>query len=140
MKTAFIHGLVSPHDQNCTAFVIENNKFIYVGNDELDEGEVPVAKFVMIVAYGDADNALNEGCAFHDYSVIVKELPGDLNFDDSVDVDDAILLLQHSMFPSLYPIDEYIGSLDFNNDGNIDINDAILLLQHSLFPELYPIS
>ncbi len=34
MKTAFIHGLVSPHDQNCTAFVIENNKFIYVGNDE----------------------------------------------------------------------------------------------------------
>ena len=34
MKTAFIHGVVSPHDQNCTAFVIEDNKFIYVGNDE----------------------------------------------------------------------------------------------------------
>ncbi|MBQ4343502.1 MAG: amidohydrolase, partial [Erysipelotrichaceae bacterium] len=34
MKTAFIHGIVSPHDQNCTAFVIENNRFIYTGNDE----------------------------------------------------------------------------------------------------------
>ena len=34
MKTAFIHGVVSPHDQNCTAFVIEDNKFIYVGDDE----------------------------------------------------------------------------------------------------------
>ena len=34
MKTAFIHGIISPHDQNCTAFVIEDNKFIYVGDDE----------------------------------------------------------------------------------------------------------
>lgn len=34
MKTAFIHGVVSPHVQNCTAFVIEDNKFIYVGDDE----------------------------------------------------------------------------------------------------------
>lgn len=34
MKTAFIHGIVSPHDHNCTAFVIEDNRFIYTGNDE----------------------------------------------------------------------------------------------------------
>ncbi len=34
MKTAFIHGIVSPHDQNCTAFVIEDHSFIYTGNDK----------------------------------------------------------------------------------------------------------
>lgn len=34
MKKAFIHGLVSPHDQNCTAFVIKDNKFVYVGDDD----------------------------------------------------------------------------------------------------------
>ena len=64
---------------------------------------------------------------------------GDLNGDGVVDMNDAILLLQHSMFPDLYPLD-YAGSVDFTKDGNIDLNDAILLLQHSIFPELYPIS
>ncbi|MBQ7888590.1 MAG: amidohydrolase [Erysipelotrichaceae bacterium] len=34
MKTAFIHGLVNPHSSLCSAFVIEENQFIYVGNDE----------------------------------------------------------------------------------------------------------
>jgi len=64
---------------------------------------------------------------------------GELNGDGVVDMNDAILLLQHSMFPDLYPLD-YAGSVDFTKDGNIDLNDAILLLQHSMFPELYPIS
>jgi len=43
------------------------------------------------------------------------------------------------MFPTLYPIENYEGSVDFTNDGEIDMNDAILLLQHSMFPELYPL-
>ena len=64
---------------------------------------------------------------------------GDLNCDEYVDMNDAILLLQHSMFPSLYPL-EYKGSVDFNKDEVIDMNDAILLLQHSMFPDLYPIA
>ena len=34
MKTAFIHGQVNPHQKQCTAFVIEGNKFIYTGDDE----------------------------------------------------------------------------------------------------------
>jgi len=34
MKTALIHGFVAPHTLNCSAFVIEDNKIIYTGNDE----------------------------------------------------------------------------------------------------------
>jgi len=63
---------------------------------------------------------------------------GELNEDGVIDMNDAILLLQYSMFPELFPL-EYAGNLDFTNDGNVDMNDAILLLQHSMFPDLYPI-
>lgn len=69
---------------------------------------------------------------------IISQLLGDLNLDEVVDMNDAILLLQHSMFSSLYPLD-YKGSVDFTKDGSIDMNDAILLLQYSMFPDLYPI-
>ena len=69
---------------------------------------------------------------------IISHLLGDLNNDGVVDLNDAILLLQHSMFPELYPLD-YSGSVDFTCDGNIDLNDAILLLQYSMFPDLYPL-
>ena len=64
--------------------------------------------------------------------------PGDLNWDDSVDVYDAALLLQHSLFPDLYPL-SYPGRTDLNRDGSVDVYDAALLLQYSLFPDLYPI-
>lgn len=63
---------------------------------------------------------------------------GDINLDEAVDMNDAIFLLQYSMFPELYPID-YSGNVDFTKDGAIDMNDAILLLQYSMFPNLYPI-
>ncbi len=69
---------------------------------------------------------------------VVSEIPGDLNRDEYVDLNDAILLLQYSMFPEDYPLD-YKGSVDFTKDGYIDLNDAILLLQYSMFPEDYPI-
>ncbi len=72
------------------------------------------------------------------FTPVVTEKAGDLNSDGSVDVGDAILLLQHSMFPTLYPI-EYKKGVDFTCDGVVDVNDAILLLQHSMFPELYPL-
>ena len=71
---------------------------------------------------------------------VVDFIPGELTGDGAVDVNDAVLLLQHSMFPELYPLDRYSGSVDFTGDGAVDVNDAILLLQHSMFPELYPIS
>ncbi len=70
-------------------------------------------------------------------SVTLQTL-GDMDLNDVVDVNDAILLLQYSMFPDLYPIG-YKGSVDFTKDGVVDMNDAILLLQYSMFPDLYPI-
>jgi len=84
-----------------------------------------------------------------DYGFIIKEsinltakfgdyTPGELNDDGVVDMNDAILLLQHSMFPELFPL-EYAGETDFTGDGVVDLNDAILLLQHSMFPDLFPL-
>ena len=35
---------------------------------------------------------------------VIDEMLGDINLDEVVDMNDAILLLQHSMFPELYPI------------------------------------
>ena len=63
---------------------------------------------------------------------------GDLNGDEQVDIEDAILLFRYSMLPDLYPI-AYLGSIDFNHDDKVDIDDAILLFQHSMLPDLYPI-
>lgn len=70
---------------------------------------------------------------------LVSQLLGDVNADGVVDVNDAILLLQYSMFPDLFPLD-YKGSVDFVKDGSVDVNDAILLLQHSMFPDLFPLA
>ncbi len=64
---------------------------------------------------------------------------GDLDGDGDVNLEDAILLLQYSMFPEDFPIEDYALSVDLNSDGGIDLDDAILLLQHSMFPEDYPI-
>ncbi len=65
-------------------------------------------------------------------------IAGDLTGDGKVDMADVILLLQHCLFPELYPV-SYPGSLDFTEDGTEDIGDVILLLQHSLFPSIYTI-
>lgn len=63
---------------------------------------------------------------------------GDLNGDGTVDVRDAALLLQSSVFPELYPIG-YEGSLDLDSDGTVNIRDAVRLLQYSMYPEEYPL-
>ena len=68
----------------------------------------------------------------------VTFLLGDIDGNGSVDIDDAILLLQYSIFPDFYPI-EYTGNVDFDKSGEIDIDDAILLLQYSIYPDFYPI-
>lgn len=70
---------------------------------------------------------------------IISQLLGDINLDEVVDMNDAILLLQYSLFPDMYPVD-YKGDMDFNKDGYVDMNDAILILQFSLFPDLYPLA
>lgn len=67
-----------------------------------------------------------------------KAVKGDINGDGNVDIDDAILLFQHSMLPDMYPI-TYPYGMDFTKDGNIDIDDAIRLFQYSMLPDMYPI-
>lgn len=63
---------------------------------------------------------------------------GDIDGNDTVDIDDAVLLFRHSMPPELYPI-SYAGNIDYNHDGNVDIDDAVMLFRYSMLPELYPI-
>ena len=75
---------------------------------------------------------------FSNEATLEGEIAGDLDLNGDVDANDAILLLQHSLFPELYPI-EYSGNLDFSGDGYIEAKDAIYLLRHSMFPDLYPI-
>jgi hypothetical protein len=70
---------------------------------------------------------------------VFKHNTGDINLDGTVSINDVVLLLQHSLFPDLYPVD-YIDNMDFNHDNSIDIKDVVALLQFSLFPELYPLS
>ena len=65
-------------------------------------------------------------------------LIGDITLDGNVDLEDALYLLQHSMFPGVYPL-SYKGNVDFTKDGYVDMEDAILLLQYSMFPGIYPI-
>ena len=66
-------------------------------------------------------------------------LPGDVNGDGTVDIADASLVLQNSLFPDQYPV-SYPGSLDFDGDGAVDIRDAVRLIQYSMYPELYPLA
>ncbi len=64
---------------------------------------------------------------------------GDINIDGNVDINDAILLFQHSMMPYSYPI-SYRGLIDFEKSGYIDINDAILLFQYSMMSTVYELN
>lgn len=72
--------------------------------------------------------------------IVTNELLGDLNGDNFVDVDDVVMLLQYSIFPELYPLEYYRGSVDFNKDGFVDVDDVVMLLQYSIFPDLYPLN
>ncbi len=65
------------------------------------------------------------------------DLPGDLDENGEVDLDDAIYLLYHVNFSSKYPLSQ---SADFNSDGNTDLDDAIYLLYHVNFPNKYPLN
>ncbi len=112
----------------------------------LDDAEVGDA-YVNLVAnnelclYNNGTNDVPLSTVVNNTAITVSEaqLLGDINLDGVVDINDAILLFQHSMLPAVYSI-SYNGDVDFNKDGYIDINDAILLFQYSMMPNIYPIS
>ena len=66
----------------------------------------------------------------------LSEIRGDINADGTVDSNDAIYLLRHTMNASRYPITQ---SGDMNGDGTVDSNDAIYLLRHTMNPTRYPL-
>jgi len=78
------------------------------------------------------------------YGEVFFELPleksayirGDINIDYSVNDDDVILLLWHTLLPDMYPIE---GEADFNYDGSVNDEDVIYLLWHTLLPDMYPL-
>ena len=72
------------------------------------------------------------------YFAVVEEptVLGDITEDGSVNNDDVVLLLWHTLFPEDYPI---AVSGDLNVDGSINNDDVVLLLWHTLFPEDYPL-
>ncbi len=67
---------------------------------------------------------------------IREALPGDMTGNFSVNNDDVVLLLWHTLFPEDYPLGV---SGDINKDGSVNNDDVVLLLWHTLFPEDYPL-
>jgi len=63
-------------------------------------------------------------------------MPGDMDGNHSVNDDDVILLLWHTLLPDMYPIS---GKGDLNDDGSINDDDVIYLLWHTLLPDMYPL-
>ena len=117
-----------------------SNKYVYWSSSNSNVAKVSSGK-ITAIGLGTAVITVRTSSGSFTDTVevnVVEYVAGEINGDNTVDMNDAILLLQHSMFPELYPLD-YAGNADFTGDGVVDMNDAILLLQHSMFPELYPI-
>ena len=71
-------------------------------------------------------------------TVAIEEYLGDINGDTVQDIKDAILLFNHSMYPTTYLIG-YKGEIDLNGNGVWDIGDAIKLFNFTMYPSTYPI-
>ena len=67
----------------------------------------------------------------------VTRIPGDLDGNGTVDVDDVLALLWNVLFPDEYPIE---AEADFDGNKSVDVDDVLALLWHVLFPEEYPLS
>lgn len=64
-------------------------------------------------------------------------LYGDINGDAEITSDDAVYLLNHTLFPETYPLS---CSADFDRDKTITSDDAVYLLNYTLFPDSYPLT
>ena len=68
------------------------------------------------------DNTLTCNLPFNE--IIVNGILGDLNNDNSVDILDVIILVNHILSPAAVELD---GS-DINNDGDVNILDVVALV------------
>ena len=87
----------------------------------------------------DLDTPVNDNLTL--YVALGEEItvmPGDMDEDGEVSINDAIYLVNAAMFPDTYPISSGQRT-DYNNDGTFDMNDAIYLFNHVMFPDAYPI-
>jgi len=114
-----------------SSFIKENHYFAGWTSDNpsitFEDSDALATNFVMV----DSDVVI--------YAEMIEYLPGDINDDSMVDIDDALLLFQNSILPETYPVD-YPCIIDFTKDGKVDIDDALLLFQYSILPDVYPIS
>ena len=65
-----------------------------------------------------------------------ESIPGDLDGNGSVDDEDVIYLLWHTLMADEYPVDQ---NVDFDQNGSVDDEDVIYLLWHTLMPKEYPL-
>ena len=90
--------------------------------------------------YGELDT---EAHSFENGSCILcgaqdtTRVPGDIDENGTVDVDDVLALLWYVLFPEDYPID---AEADFDHNGSTDVDDVLTLLWYVLFPEDYPLN
>ncbi len=113
----------------------------YDGEDSFDDDALFEKEYTYYRVWNNTNGiAIYGDVTFYGYYTGPRFKVGDLNCDEAVNIDDAILLFRHNMLPAMYPIDEYPGeSIDFNGDGVLDIADAIQLFRYSMLPEKFPI-
>ncbi len=69
-------------------------------------------------------------------SAAEKPVRGDLNDSGTVNEEDVLYLLRHTLFPDRYPLNQ-AGDMDGN--GAVDSGDPIYLLWHALMPDRFPL-
>ncbi len=72
----------------------------------------------------------------YDITPALTYILGDADGNETIDSDDAIYLLFHTLLPEEYPVNQ---KCDFDGDGDLGSDDAIYLLYHTLLLEKYPL-
>lgn len=83
---------------------------------------------------GYSNSALTSGTVRCD---IQKGVPGDIDGNEMVDVEDVVTLLLHISMPEMFGI---TAMADFAFDGVEDVEDVVQLLLHVSMPEIFPLT